>query len=285
VTVKVEISQDDTPEGFILDPRDDSMRLMLIPAGKAVYGSEDGARNESPRFVAWLHAYYLGETAVTNTQYVRFLNAVQPTDSDLSAWITLDEYVGTFYASRIRRSRSSYTVEPGWEQHPVTYVSWYGAKAYCDWAGLRLPTELEWEKGARGVDGREFPWGGNGYLDGWDQARCRSRENGFNVGVSTCEVFDYDGTKPGQSDGRSPWGLYGMAGNVYEWTADWYQADAYRRYATGDLTPPDNGTERVLRGGSWSHPDYRCRAAFRIDSPLGPEFGLNDRGFRVASDH
>lgn len=272
-----------SPSGeHICNPKDSTMRLLLIPAGQAILGAGDSPfAEERPAFTASLPAYYLGETEVTNAQYAKFLGAHKPSGTELDSWIDLEAGCGGYCDGRIDKNGETYTVESGWENHPVVCVSWYGAKAYCDWAGLRLPSELEWEKGARGADGREYPWGGSGYRDGWDQGRCRNTYNGYDLGVSTCEVFDYDGTKTGQKDGRSPWGLCNMAGNVFEWTADWFDDDVYSQYAAGDLTPPAGGTDRVVRGGGWIHCSesyYRC--AYR--GPNDPASRGYQVGFRCA---
>ncbi|MBD3174732.1 MAG: SUMF1/EgtB/PvdO family nonheme iron enzyme, partial [Armatimonadia bacterium] len=130
-------------------------------------------------------------------------------------------------------------------------------------------------KGARGVDGREYPWGGTSWLDGWDATRCRNRWNGYDEKQSTADVFAFP-------RGRSPWGLYGMAGNVSEWTADHYDANAYLRYSTGDYSPPPHSGTRAVRGGAWGYGaeyDYRCSRR-----KAGPASSSSVVGFRCAMD-
>ncbi len=206
-------------------------------------------------FSVWLPAYYLALYPVTNIQYAQFLSQVQPSKSDLEKWIRLDS------DCFVRKAGGRYEAYGDKNDHPVVQVSWYGANAYAKWAGLRLPSELEWEKGARGVDGREYPWGNT-----WDESKCNTQ--------GKCSVQNYP-------DGRSPWGLYQMSGNVLEWCEDWYDRDAYNRYRLGKLGPPSKGTCRVLRGGSWFYvnPQY-FRGAYRLLN--APERRHSSCGFRLA---
>jgi formylglycine-generating enzyme required for sulfatase activity len=216
---------------LIENPKDGTL-LLLIPGGEFLAGGSGGTEGGGP-FPVRLPAYYLALHPVTNAQYKRFKRE----------WTRDDD-------------------------HPVVNVSWHDAQAYCQWAGLRLPTELEWEKGARGADGREYPWGKE-----WDQNKCRNSNN--RGSEETCGVWRYEA-------GSSPWGLYQMAGNVWEWCEDWYVSGAYARYKTGSLTLPSSGDDRVLRGGSWSSvlSDY-FRCAFRFDA-FGPDYRDHDLGFRCA---
>ena len=262
-------------EPVVTNAKDDTMRLLLVGGGHSVMGSSDGPYdNERPSFDPNLPAYYLGETEVTNAQYAAFLNAAKPGAAELDSWIRLTGGAGEYFACRIQLNGGTYTVEPGYEDHPVVYVSWFGAEAYCQWAGLRLPTELEWEKGARGADGREFPWGGQGYRNGWNPDLCRCWVNGMDVGAATAGVFDYPGDE-------SPCHLIGMAGNVGEWVLDPYQEHAYDQYAQGSLAPPTTGLCRVVRGGAWCDgKDYHFRCMIRAYAV--PSLQVRQLGFRCA---
>lgn len=269
------------PESWI-SPTDGS-ELHLIAAGEFIMGStteqvaaakrmdKDGPlfalASEQPQFRAELTAFYLGVCAVTNTQYARFLNEIHPAPERTILW--LDSPAHLLPPVRLKES---WRVEADYHDHPVDAVSWYGAVAYCRWAGLRLPKEIEWEKGARGVDGRLFPWG-----DDWhDELLCwyggdrRDEE-------TTAPVNAYP-------EGRSPYGLFQMAGNVEEWCADPYRDDAYPRYARGDLRPPTSGLGRVMRGGACLR---RNKLEFRCAMRRGHPPALRNilyTGFRCACD-
>lgn len=238
--------------GTIISPKDQSP-MVLIPAGTFMYGSRDddkmAASAEKPQRLVNLPAFYMDAFPVTNRQYAAFLNDQVPGERILDEWIYLKDR-WTKERCRINQKGKGYEVEKGFDMHPVIFVSWYGAKAYAEWAEKRLPTEQEWEKAARGTDGRNYPWG-----------------NGFNKDLCNTSESNIEKTTPvdAYSMGKSPYGCYDMAGNVWEWTASFYdrKKDA-----------------RVLRGGSWLLGSGFSRCAARDSSRPGNRDTLV--GFRCA---
>ncbi len=237
---------------MIVNPKDNAP-MVLIPAGTFLYGSRDDDKearsNEKPQRVVDLPAFYMDVYPVTNSQFAAFLNEQIQPEKKLERWINLKRWVEE--SDRIKLKKKVYEVKKGLESHPVIFVSWYGAQAYARWAGKRLPNEQEWEKAARGTDGRIYPWG-----DDFDKTLCNFA--GIKLhNTSPVDLF---------SKGKGPYGCYDMAGNVWEWTSSFYD-------------PKKNSY--ILRGGSWYHKYVFCRCAGRdfVVHPNGRGF---DIGFRCA---
>jgi len=260
----------------------DGLLMRLIPGGEFIMGSiiaqtEEAKRmdkagpqfpllHETPQFRAVLGNFYLSVFAVTNQQFARFLSETKPSPEQLQRWVScLDRIALQPNEGQLYRALS------GFETHPIINVTWFGAEAYCRWAGLRLPTEIEWEKAARDTDGRIFPWG-----NAWDPNRlCWWGSHNETESTSPVDAFP---------EGCSPYCIFQMAGNVEEWCADWYQPGVYKRYATGNLTIPRAGMGRVIRGGNCLRKnklEFRC-AMRRANTPSFTNILFT--GIRCAAD-
>jgi formylglycine-generating enzyme len=207
--------------------------------------------HETPQFRAKIDDFYLSVFAVTNEQFARFLSEARPSAEQLQHWISWLDRI-----SVAPNEPEPYRASPEFKMHPVINVTWFGATAYCDWAGLRLPTEIEWEKAARGDEGQIFPWGNE-----WDpDLLCWWGSHDKKEITVPVDAFP---------QGCSPYNIFQMAGNVEEWCADWYQRDVYARYAIGNLATPRAGMGRVVRGGNClrkSKLEFRC-AMRRANTP------------------
>jgi len=198
--------------------------------------------NQKPVHTVYLDAFYIDKYEVTNAQYRKCVEAG-----------ACDTPEGTTYYDNA-----------DYAQHPAVFVSWNDADAYCQWAGKRLPTEAEWEKAARGTDGRTYPWGEGIDCDHAQYLEC---------GMRTVPV----GSKP---KGASPYGALDMAGNVCEWVADWYDSGYYASSPETNPEGPASGRSRVIRGGSWD-----CNEAFVLAANrdgYSPVDALDYLGFRCA---
>jgi iron(II)-dependent oxidoreductase len=257
---------------------------VKVPAGEFVLGQhEKRGMIEQP--------YEIMVTDVTNAQYARYLNAAL---TQGTARMQGDQVVGYYSGDvfhghkhekeikagdwlhvsladpslRLTFDGKTFGVKPGYENHPMTLVTWFGAKAYCEFYGGRLPSELEWEKAARGTDNRPFPWGheiklnhANAYASRDPFERLIGKQ-GDTTPVGFYNGKSYDGYQT--ADGRSPYGLYDMAGNVWQWTADLQEGIH----------------DRWLRGGSKDNYGYNLRI-WEYNSAR-PDYASPSVGFRCA---
>jgi len=263
--------------------------MVMIPAGEFLMGSpDDGVSydDERPQRKVFVGSFRIDRHEVTNARYKQFVDTTgQPAPSHQKPKLTLWVHSAPL---------------PGSEQYPVVNVSWEDADAYCRWQGKRLPTEAEWEKAARGTDGRRYPWGNDwvftransaSYWAGrtvefkngeewkafWmtgDGARI-AHEQGLNGEVLTLPVGSFP-------DGASPYGLVDMAGNVSEWVQDWYEPYSYLNAPLSDPQGPNGQLLKVVRGGSWLKPARNLRTSDRdYGYPADRASGI---GFRCAKD-
>ena len=239
--------------GSTMISKKDGMTLVFVPAGQFTMGSDVNS-DEKPVHKVTLDAYWIDKTKVTNGKYAKCVSSgICQSPSNTSS-----------------ETYSSYYGNSKFENFPVIYVNWGQAKAYCEWVGRRLPTEAEWEKAARGTDGRTYPWGENIGCNKANYGDCTSNQTA---------VGSYE-------SGKSPYGLYDMASNVWEWVADWYSDTYYQTSPLSNPLGPSAGQYRVLRGGSERRGGsgfmryYDARSADRLR--YSPDTASNLTGFRCA---
>ncbi|MGB8648077.1 MAG: SUMF1/EgtB/PvdO family nonheme iron enzyme [Anaerolineae bacterium] len=254
-----------------------TLELVRVPAGEFLMGSSDTEsqeKDEKPQHKVYLDEFLIGKYSVTVAQFAVF---VQATGHKTTAEAKGSGWVWTTGWKEIKGANWQHPRGPGSEaqqkaNHPVTQVSWADAVAFCEWASkvtgraVRLPTEAEWEKAARGTDGRIYPWGNT-----FDKNLLNSNDGGKG---DTTAVGSYPG-------GASPYGALDMAGNVWEWVADWYAANYYTSSPRDNPKGPPSGSSRVVRGGSFSSDQGSVRCVYRIWFYLVRR--SNYQGFRVAS--
>ena len=271
---------------------EDGAEMVLVPAGPFSMGTPDveiptliqqcvqlgdteqsctrWTRPESGRHQVVLGGYYIDRTEVTTEAFSRFVGASgfrTRAEQEGSGWIRERRASGPSASVKLDGATWKAPAGPGSvsdPRYPVVQVSWYDAAAYCRWAGTRLPTEAEWEKAARGTDGRRFPWG-----DRWDPTRANT---GWTM-KGPAPVASY-------REGASVYGAHDMAGNVWEIVDDWFDPTYYQHSPEKDPKGSDTGTRKVVRGGSWVNNWFGVRTAKRGDVP--PSYRSNYIGFRCA---
>ena len=235
--------------------------MCRIPAGAFTMGSDSDLPNEMPAHQIYLDAYSIGKTEVTNAEYHEFW---------LAAGGAASEHTPISYGAEFGTWPDLAETKP---DHPVIGVSWHAAAAYAAWRGMRLPTEAEWEKAARGTDARTWPWG-NAFAES-----INGTDRHANTWRDASTQVQPVGTYP---TGASPCGAHDMAGNVWEWVGDWYAESFYHRSPDRNPTGPTFGSRRVVKGGSWMNPDTFARCTTRVGQH--PAIGTSFIGFRLAKD-
>jgi formylglycine-generating enzyme required for sulfatase activity len=232
--------------------------------------------DSSPAHPVTLNAFQIEQTEVTYEQYLAFLNWLGPRShlngcDGFACIATLNETD----VSNVTFDSANYRVPAVLNRFPVANVTWYGARAYCRAIGRRLPTEAEWERAARGNDGRIYPWGNERNID---FANTSSRQDLTADQRGAVEVGIYPAAA------ASPYGALDMAGNIAEWVSDWYSPTYYSQAEAAGLNPqgPPVGTEKVLRGGSWDARIFFARSVHR--QSLEPDQARIWGGFRCAAD-
>ncbi len=250
--------------------------MVYVPAGAFIMGNilGVGRDEEAPKHRVTLDGYWIDRTEVTNAQYHAFVNA-------------------TGHRAPALCEPEDMTYNDGDKaDHPVVCVNLDDAQAYCAWAGGRLPTEAEWEKAARGVDERIYPWGNS--IDGSRANYCDVNCDTDKKGTGAGDGYGQTGPDTGANDGyartapvgsypagASPYGALDMAGNVWEWVTDWYNFYYYAKSPQLNPQGPNSGEYRVLRGGAWSGLATNARACFR--AWFKPEQGDRAVGFRCVT--
>jgi formylglycine-generating enzyme required for sulfatase activity len=242
----------------------DGMTRLYIPAGEFTMGSEDGGDDEKPVHTVYLDAFWIDKTEVTNAMYANCVN-----DRNCK-----------------EPSNTAYYADSNYAIHPVVYVSWEDAVNYCSWANRRLPTEAEWEKAASwngpAQEKYTYPWGNDFSCENGNFNDETLRDSYVVPGGANCDGFPQTSPVGNFPNGVSPYGALDMAGNVWEWLADWYDTNYYATVGENARNPqgPTSGQYRVLRGGAWIYDNDDARSANR--DGFDPSSFNDDFGFRCA---
>jgi len=252
--------------------------MVYVPEGEFIMGADPATLginpDELPAHSVYLDAFWIDQTEVTNIMYAQFLNEIGNQEEGGTFWLDAeDPNVGLVLREGVWIPRSDYQKGERYDfstttNFPVFEVTWYGARAYCDWAGKRLPTEAEWEKAARGTDGRIYPWGNSDDECRAEVMRCEGWITGYEMDVGQWPA------------GASPYGALDMLGCVWEWTADWYDQNYYERSSYKKPTGPETSQYKTIRGSSWEIQIVPITKR----SKISPELSDAALGFRCVMD-
>jgi formylglycine-generating enzyme len=259
--------------------------MVLIHGGAFMMGTGEGFAYEGPPHKVGVHSFYMDKTPVTVGEFARFVAATHyQTDAERLGWSGVFDIKKSSWTkgdkADWRHPEGAGKTAP--ENEPVTQVSFADAQAYAKWQGKRLPSEAEFEYAARGgLEGKTYAWGdelhpGGKYLANFWQGSFPEKNTSADGFTSRSPVGSFP---------PNGYGLYDITGNVWEWTSDWFSAEYYSRSPIDNPKGPDNGEEKVIRGGSWMCCSNFCsgyRVASRQHTPV--DSGLNNLGFRCVKD-
>ena len=231
--------------------------------------------DEIPQHQVSLDSFWIDQYEVTNAQFANFISEMGNQIEGTTDWLAINEPDAAIELN----VEGAFEAKIGMEDHPVILITWYAARAYCDWAGGHLPTEAQWEYAAKDPQGFSFAWGQDfigtnlNYCDTSCSAEWRSLSSNDNH-ARTAPVGSY-------SNNVSWAGAYDMMGNVWEWVSDWYGKNYYSISPRSNPMGPGDGQTKVLRGGSWYSPAHFTRTTVRY-ALARRSFSRNDHGFRCA---
>jgi len=256
--------------------------MVFVKCGTFQMGDTfgDGEDDEKPVHQVTLSDFYIGKYEVTNGQFCKFLNEKGNQEEGGELWLDLKSPY-----SYCKKRDEKYAPKSGYENHPVADVTWYGAKAYCEWAGGRLPTEAEWEYAAKGGNkSRGYKYSGSNNINAvaWYYNKSGDRtvllDREF-IATPVWHPYDFVRTQPVGIKEPNELGIYDMSGNVLEWCWDWYDENYYSNSPASNPKGPVSGILRVMRGGSWNYYASDCGSAHRFaTSPRTSDYHC---GFRV----
>jgi serine/threonine-protein kinase len=249
--------------------------MVHVPSGDFEMGSSEAGSHAEPVHTVSLRAFWIDRTEVTNAQFANFLSSEANQTEGGVTWLDLADE-----DCLVERVDGGYRPKGGYADHPVVEVSWFGAAAYCDWAGARLPTEAEWEYAARGPASSSYPWGevfdcARGNFD--DETEVDSH---VVPGGAGCDGYDRTAPVGSFADGASWCGAEDLAGNAWEWVADRFHKAYYSRSPAENPRGPSRGDFRGVRGGSWRFYPGLAHSAVRVG--LAPGVTYDNIGFRCA---
>jgi iron(II)-dependent oxidoreductase len=251
---------------LLVAPRDAAAEgMMLVNRGPFTMGSDRDAADEAPAHRLVLGPFWIDRHKVTNREFAEFLNARGLRSAEGEDYFDWDDADARIHRTQRENERPRWVADTGFAGHPVVEATWFGARDYCLWRGLRLPTEAEWEKAARGDDGRRFPWGDD-------------------PPTPTHAVYGrpYNATEPSVDRGGGPHGVQDLVGNLREWTSSQYRPYPYRADDGREGAEPT--ASRVVRGASHDDESASLRASIRrYYEHRGARRGHHFVGFRCAT--